>query len=144
MIVYKNLKEKRWGKQRKYEHTVLRDIHLKDIRKSARNILIHPNIFFHTEFELLERIVLDHAIEAYLYGASFGKWGYLGEDFLTIQKRMNGKDKFFVQTCFSDLSDRQVNLDSKKLYACVEDFILKWIRLGFQNGTRKYKLRLIR
>ena len=57
---------------------------------------------------------------------------------------MNGKDKFFVQTCFSDLSDRQVNLDSKKLYACVEDFILKWIRLGFQNGTRKYKLRLIR
>ena len=103
MIVYKNLKEKRWGKQRKYEHSVLRDIHLKDIRKSARNILIHPNIFFHTEFELLERIVLDHAIEAYLYGASFGKWGYLGEDFLTIQKRMNGKDKFFVQTGESGL-----------------------------------------
>ena len=67
MIVYKNLKEKRWGKQRKYEHSVLRDIHLKDIRKSARNILIHPNIFFHTEFELLERIVLDHAIEAFIW-----------------------------------------------------------------------------
>lgn len=147
MTVFKNLKEKRREKQKKYERSVLRDIHIKDIRKSARNIFIQFSFTLYETFEEIECMMVDYAIEFYLYGASFGKWGYYGEDFLQIKQRMKGKEKFFANEFFIVLYEKLRNpidlLERERLYICVEQFVEIWMQKGFQNGTRKYKLRLV-
>ena len=147
MMIFENLKEKRREKQRKYEQSVLRDIHIKDIRKSARNIFIQPVFNFYSSFEEIERIIIDYAIEFYLYGASFGKWGYYGEGFIQVKTRMKGKEKFFIHEFFIELYEKlrdPIDLSVReKLYQCVETFVESWIQKGFQNGMRKYKLRFI-
>lgn len=147
MKCYGNLKEKRKEKQRKYELSVLRDIHIRDIRCSAKRELLYTMSLNLYDYATLERIIIDYTIEIYLYGASFGRWGYYGEDFAQIQQRMKGKEHFMAEELYQALCKRMRFLDEnsgrKILYMHTQSFVYAWLQKGFSNGVRKYKLKIV-
>lgn len=147
MGIYINLKEKRREKQRKYELSVLRDIHIRDIRQSVRKDLIQKVSIHSYDYEKIEQILIDYIVEIYLYGASFGRWGYYGEDFIQIKSRMKGKEKFITEELYQAICQKIHFQDEKYqrniLYIHTQNFVEIWLKKGFKNGMKKYKLKIV-
>ncbi len=93
----------------------------------------------------IEEACYDVALEAYLLGAKFSKFGYHGEDAEDVRRRCSREEKHLIDTLYNFLlywGNGGEGAMSESLYYHCEQYVLVWWREGFEKGQRRHKLRL--
>ncbi|MFX3624235.1 MAG: DUF2521 family protein [Ectobacillus sp.] len=145
MTVITTLKEKRKEKQIKYERKMLRELSLQILKKN-----INKYFMAYTEIpqfaRCCEEYCIELAIESYLLGASYSKFGYYGESFFDVKQRCIWEEQSLTEMLFhflssipiAELSEQQRN----QLYDRCQSFVSLWWKEGYEKGERRYRLRL--
>lgn len=146
MNVITTFKEKRREKQIKYERSVLRDLSIKMLKERVQQYFgstrIASSFIMNTG---VEEACYDVALEAYLLGAKFSKFGYYGEDIDAVRMRCFNEEKHLIDTLYNFLllwGNGEEGGMSESLYYLCEQYVLSWWREGFEKGQRRHKLRL--
>jgi hypothetical protein len=132
-------------KDRLYEQGMLRELSLEKIMNSIEHC-------FGSIFHLLDNSTyikdgcVDFAIEAYLLGAGYGKFGYYGESAQIAVTRSEKEERELVNDFYEYIfhwSDAfRVHLKEESVYMECEQFIRKWWIEGFSARKKRLKLRL--
>lgn len=138
--------EKKQEKRIKYEKSVLREISLKSLKEKVQNYFGSSRL---TSQLILERgiqeALYDVAIEAYLLGAHFSRFGYYGESAESVKNRCLYEEKHLVDTLYNFLlfwGKGAEGVYSESLFYICEQYIDSWWKDGFRKGERRHKLRL--
>jgi hypothetical protein len=146
MNVITTLKDKRRDKQVKYERTVLKDLSINMLKGRVQRLFGSTNFTQNLLMQNgIEEACYDVAIEAYLLGAKFSKFGYYGETMESIRARCATEEKHFAVTLYNFLlywGSLDEGRYSESLYYLCEQYVSEWWLEGFRKGERRYKLRL--
>ncbi|GAE32900.1 YbaK family protein [Halalkalibacter hemicellulosilyticus] len=142
--VVTTLADKRREKQWKFERSVLKSLSLKELKKDVQwhfesvfpaYMLSHP---------FLVDPCMDMAIDAYLLGADYAKFGYYGESEMDVKKRCDEELTEITHMVFymmqGWLTDTEYVLDSLKV--ATDAFVHNWWIKGFREGEKRYRMRL--
>lgn len=141
-----SFKEKRRAKQVNYERKVLKEITPKLLKERFASFLTTQHALGITFSQVLEEGCYDVAIEAYLLGANFSKFGFYGESEESVKMRCGQEGKHLVDTMYNfilywgKISDFDVY--NETLYYQCERYVDSWWKDGFSKGEKRYKLRL--
>ncbi|WP_066321404.1 YbaK family protein [Bacillus sp. FJAT-29814] len=146
MTVITTFKEKRREKQIKYERSVLKELSINTLKERVRQYFgstrITSSLIMNSG---VEEACYDVALEAYLLGAKFSKFGYYGEAMEAVRARCFREEKHLVDTLFNFLlywGSGDEGVMSESLYYLCEQYVHVWWREGFEKGQRRHKLRL--
>lgn len=146
MNVITTFTEKKREKQIKYEKSVLKEISIKALKEKvkqyfgssryASGLLIKSGI---------EEACYDVAIESYLLGAHFSRFGFYGETIEDVRKRCRNEEQHLVDTLYHFFlywGNGEEGAMSESLYYLCEQYVSSWWMEGFYKGEKRYKLRL--
>jgi hypothetical protein len=146
MNVITTFKEKKREKQIKYERRMLRELTLEGLKGNVRDLF---GDYFKegTVFSApIEEGCLDIAIEAYLLGARYSRFGYYGESVDEVRARCYHDEKYLIDTLFEFLGYWGQIGDhgfiNESLYYTCEQYVSNWWFEGFYKGEKRYRLRL--
>ncbi|WP_100406027.1 YbaK family protein [Bacillus solitudinis] len=136
--------EKRREKQWNFERKVLRNVSLKQMKENVQGHF-RPIIPFHfLNHPFLIDPCMDIAIDAYLLGAGYGRFGFLGETRVEVKERCEEDIIELTHMLFDFLQgwlmDADFMFDSLQIVSDV--FINEWWEKGFQEGEKLIRLRL--
>ncbi len=138
--------KKKQEKRLKYEKSVLREISLNSLKERVQNYFGASNLTSHLVLESgIEEALYDVAIEAYLLGAHFSRFGFYGESVESVKKRCYYEEKHLIDTLYNFLlfwGKGAEGVYSESLFYICEQYVDSWWREGFRKGERRYKLRL--
>jgi len=144
--VITTFKEKHREKQIKYERSVLKDLSIKMLKERVQQYFgstrITSNFIMNTG---IEEACYDVALEAYLLGAKFSKFGYHGEDLEEVRMRCFKEEKHLIDTLYNFLlywGHGEEGAMSESLYYLSEQYVHVWWREGYEKGQMRHKLRL--
>ncbi|MCM3762342.1 YbaK family protein [Alkalihalobacillus oceani] len=144
MTVVTTLAERRREKQWKFERSLLRKLSLKEIKASVETHFKTVVPFYFLSHPFLVDPCMDMAIDAYLLGAEYGRFGYLGETVEEVKQRCAEEMIDLTHAIFTLLQgwllDNEYVLDSLKV--ATESFVDTWWTHGFKEAERQYRLRL--
>ncbi|MFF2450175.1 YbaK family protein [Neobacillus sp. NPDC058068] len=146
MTVITSFKEKRREKQIKYERSVLKELSINTLKERVRQYFGSTKIA--SSFVMntgIEEACYDVALEAFLLGAKFSKFGYYGEDMEAVRLRCFREEKHLIDTLYNFLlywGNGEEGTMSESLYYLCEQYIHVWWREGYEKGQRRHKLRL--
>jgi hypothetical protein len=143
--VITTLKDKRREKQLKYERRLLREISLASLRSDIKQYF-----YEYTKTSQFtrhcEEYCIELAVESYLLGARYSKFGYYGEPLPQVRNRSIFEEKSLAEMLFHFLSTVPLAELPKeyrqKLHEVCESFISSWWKEGYEKGERRYRLRL--
>ncbi|MBP3953446.1 YbaK family protein [Bacillus suaedae] len=144
MTVVTTLANKRREKQWKFERNVLKHLSLKNLKADVE-VQFKPIVPFHfLSHPFLLDPCMDMAIDAYLLGAEFAKFGYYGESEQQVKARCDEELTEITHVIFNLLQgwllDSEYVLDSLKL--ATENFVERWWSEGFREGEKRHRMRL--
>jgi hypothetical protein len=144
--VITTFKDKQREKQIKYERSVLKDLSINKLKERVKQYFGSSRIA--SSFVMntgIEEACYDVALEAYLLGAKFSKFGYYGEGIEEVRNRCYFEEKHLIDTLYNFLlywGNGEEGTMSESLYYMCEQYINVWWREGFEKGERRHKLRL--
>lgn len=139
-----SLKQKRHQKELKYERKMLKELNLTEIKAK----IDHCFRSFEEKFKktIIEDGCIDFAIEAFLLGAKYSRFGYYGESMQSANKRCQFEEKRLIDDFFDYLMNwgkiKEGELSIEELFIVCEYFIHSWWEQGYTKGEKRYKLRL--
>ncbi|MBL4954600.1 YbaK family protein [Neobacillus sp. OS1-32] len=146
MTVITTFKEKRLEKQMKYERSVLRELSIQSLKTRVQQLFgsmrLTSNLIMNAG---VEEACYDIALEAYLLGAKFSKFGYYGEEIEKVRLRCFQEEKHLIDTLYNFLlywGSGQEGAMSEALYYQCEQYVHIWWQEGFEKGKMRHKLRL--
>lgn len=144
--VITTFKVKQREKQIKYERSVLKDLSIKMLKERVKQYFgssrIASSMILNTG---IEEACYDVAMESYLLGAKFSKFGYYGENIEEVRKRSLYQEKHLIETLYNFFlywGNEEEGALSESLYYMCEQYVHIWWREGFEKGERRHKLRL--
>lgn len=146
MKVITTFVDKRKEKQLKYEKSVLKEISIKALKEKVKYYFgssdLTSSLVLHSG---IEEACYDVAIESYLLGAHFSKFGYYGESVDDVKRRCLKEEKHLIDTLYNFMlywGKGMEGVYSESLYYLCEQYIESWWMEGFRKGERRHKLRL--
>jgi hypothetical protein len=144
--VITTLKDKQREKQIKYERSILGDLSLNLLKERVKQYFGSTRISSIMIMNSgIEEACYDLALEAYLLGAKFSKFGYYGESIEEVKTRCFDEEKHLIDTLYNFLlywGSEEEGALSESLYYMCEQYVYVWWRDGFEKGERRHKLRL--
>ncbi|MFT4415763.1 YbaK family protein [Fredinandcohnia humi] len=146
MNVITTFKEKRKEKQITYERKMLRELSLEGLKKNVSETF---GSYFRMGTMLgsaIEEGCLDVAIEAYLLGAKYSRFGYYGESVDEVKKRCYQYEKNLIDALYEficywgHIGDN--GFVNESLYYACEHYVDYWWMEGFRKGEKRYRLKL--
>lgn len=136
-----NLQERQREKQIKYERKMLRELSLENMKGRLQQY------FGGGYLEVVEDGCIDIAIEAYLLGAHYSKFGYYGEPQEKVRARCYDEEKHLIDTLFNFILywgkiGWTIFDQEEGLYHSCEGYVGIWWMDGFTTGEKRYKMRL--
>lgn len=146
MNVITTFKEKKIEKQLTYERKMLREISLEGLKNkinsSFGSYLRSKTLFVSS----IEEGCMDVAIEAFLLGAKFSRFGYYGEQVESVKQRCYYDEKYLIDSLYDFITYWTHAGDnefvSEALYYTCEEYVGSWWEEGFTKGQKRYRLRL--
>jgi hypothetical protein len=138
-----SLKQKRHQKELIYEKKMLRELSLTDIKKRFEDCF---GFFEKGKKEMIEDGCIDFAIEAYLLGAKYSRFGFYGESMEDANRRCWMEEKRLVDDLFDyfinwgKLNIKDISFD--EVFLVCEYYIQSWWKQGYIKGEKRYKMRL--
>ncbi|MRX72500.1 DUF2521 family protein [Bacillus lacus] len=140
------LKDKRREKQLKYEKTMLKELSLKEIQGSIEHCFGEMTHCGSIQLSRIEEGCVDFAIESFLLGASYSRFGFFGETMETASLRCRREEKYLVDDLYEYLlywgKAKEYPFIDESIFIACEFFITSWWKEGFFRGEKRYKLRL--
>lgn len=146
MNVIHSLNDKRRKKQVDYELKVLKELSLNKIKEK---VIAHFSFLFQSGAlykSVVEDGCIDYAIESYLLGAKYSRFGYLGESLEKVKRRSQEEKEEIIHSLFDYLlcwgkatSDDLVN---ESIFILSEQFVHSWWTEGYTIGKKRRKLKL--
>ncbi|MFA9556521.1 DUF2521 family protein [Evansella sp. AB-rgal1] len=144
MNVVTDLGERRRKKQWKFERSMLRTLSIDDMRKDVHDQFFHNLVGQSVGKLYLIDYCLDIGIDAYLLGSEYGRFGYFGESQERVQERCKEELETYIGQTTSQFSswfslteeEERIQWEKSRV------FILRWWNKGFQEGEKKFRLRL--
>ncbi|MFN7253299.1 MAG: DUF2521 family protein [Anaerobacillus sp.] len=143
MNVITTFEERRQKKQWNFERQVLRKLSLSTIRGYIHEHF--PSVFEHqkTGGSYVEDACVDFAIDSYLLGAEFSRFGYYGETEILVRRRCKEEYGEYVSRLYHQLSGMLFQTDQDdNFYTLCEGFIHYWWERGFHEGEKRYRMKL--
>lgn len=143
MNVITTFEDRRQKKQWNFERQVLRKLSLSTIRGYIHTHF--PSVFEHqkTGGSFVEDACVDFAIDAYLLGAEFSRFGYFGESEVSVRRRCKEEYGEHVNHLYHQLSGYLFKNDQDdNFFNLCEGFILYWWEKGFHEGEKRYRMKL--
>ncbi|NEU32511.1 YbaK family protein [bacterium LRH843] len=138
------LSDRRREKQWKFERNVLRKLSLEELKADAMEHFRPVVPFYFLSHPFLLDPCMDMAIDAYLLGSTYSRFGYLGESAHEVRKRCDEELTDISYTMFNILQgwliDSDFLLDS--LHVATEAFVMSWWEKGFKEGEKRHRMRL--
>lgn len=146
MNVITTFKDKQREKQIKYERSVLGDLSLNLLKERVKHYFGSTRISSIMIMNSgIEEACYDLALEGYLLGAKFSKFGYYGESFEEVKERCFDEERHLIDTLYNFLlywgGEEEGTLSESLYYQC-EQYVSVWWRDGYEKGERRHKLRL--
>ncbi|MFE8703882.1 DUF2521 family protein [Cytobacillus sp. FJAT-54145] len=146
MNVITTFKEKKREKRLKYEKSVLREISLKSLKERVKQYFGSSKLTSSLILQSgIEEACYDIAIEAYLLGAHFSRFGFYGESVESVKDRCKKEEKHLIDTLYNFLlywGKGTESVYNESLYYLCEQYVESWWMEGFRKGERRHKLRL--
>ncbi|RHW33941.1 DUF2521 family protein [Neobacillus notoginsengisoli] len=146
MNVITSFTEKRREKQIKYERSVLRELSINVLKKRVQDyfgsVRLQAGLFQNPG---IQEACYDVALEAFLLGANFSKFGFVGEDLDSILSRCEAEESHLIDTLFNFLlywGGGDDGIYSESLYLTCEQYVRTWWLDGYEKGRLRQKLRL--
>ncbi|MFC7394880.1 DUF2521 family protein [Scopulibacillus cellulosilyticus] len=144
MAVVMNFTEKYRCKQLDFERKTLQELSLLQIENMIHDTFdqfMKPIVAYQ---QTITDMCLDYAVESFLLGASYGRFGYYGETLETVYYRSQKRfktllDDFYDFWMFWLYTDDMVN---ESVYMACESYLYYWWKEGFEATVRRYRLRL--
>lgn len=146
VTVITTFREKKREKQIKYERSVLKELSIHTLKERVQQYFGSTRIA--QSFVMnsgVEEACYDVALEAFLLGAKYSRFGYYGEDVEMVRMRCYQEERHLVDTLFNFLlfwGNGEEGVMSESLYYLCEQYIYVWWKEGFDKGQRRHKLRL--
>jgi hypothetical protein len=146
MNVITTLRERQKAKQIKYDRNVLKELSVATLKKRVQEIFGNDRIIGMYFTDVLEEGCFDVAVEAFLLGANFSKFGYYGESMEAARRRCRREEKHLTDTLFNFIlywgKVGENDLYNESLYYRCESYVETWWKEGFQKGELRHKMRL--
>ncbi|MFO1441963.1 YbaK family protein [Bacillus sp. Bva_UNVM-123] len=146
MNVITTFTEKRREKQINYERSVLRDISIKGLKEKVQHYFGSSRLVHGLLMNAgVEEACYDVAIEAYLLGAHFSRFGRYGESIDDVRYRCRNEERHLIDTLYHFFlywCNGEEGVMSESLYYACEEFVLSLFMEGYQNGQRRHRLKL--
>ncbi|MGM9988987.1 MAG: DUF2521 family protein [Bacillaceae bacterium] len=143
--VITTFKERKRQKQLHYEKTLLRELSMDELHTEVNIFIKNNNKPNEEPIGILLDYCYEVVIEAYLTGAKYSRFGYLGESLQDVQIRSMQEELQLINTLYQflyfsgGLEDEE---ESLTIYRNCKTLIQFWWRYGFEKGKRRYLLRL--
>jgi hypothetical protein len=142
MKIITSFSARKLEKQVTYERKILRELSFEQLRRCVHEYF-KPFHFYRFFLEALENGCIDVAIEAYLLGAHYSRFGYYGEPFHLVKKRCAKEEKHLIDMLFDFLCSFHHHPNQiESLYYVCEHYVASWWKEGFDQGMKRQKLRL--
>lgn len=133
-------------KQLKYERTMMKEISLKEIKKSVDSCFGHHFHIGLLNKGRIEEGCMDFAVESFLIGAKYSKFGCSGEALVDVQNRSRLEDKALLDEMYEYLLNwgqkEEYMLANESIYIASGHFLNIWWKEGYLRGMKRRKLRL--
>lgn len=145
MTVITTFREKKREKQIKYERSVLKELSIHTLKERVQQYFGSTRIA--QSFIMnsgIEEACYDVALEAFLLGAKYSRFGFYGENLEKVRMRCYQEERHLVDTLFNFLLfwGGDEGIMSESLYYLCEQYIYVWWKEGYDKGQRRHKLRL--
>lgn len=146
MNVISTLNDKRREKQIKYERAILKDLSLPLLKERVKQYFGSTRIANNVVMNAgVEEACYDVALEGFLLGAKYSKFGYYGERIGNVRQRCAEEEKHLIDTLYNFFlywGQEAAGSLSESLYYNCEQYVYSWWKDGFEKGERRHKLRL--
>lgn len=146
LTVITTFTEKRREKQIKYEKSVLKELSIKELKEKVKHFFGSSRLVSNLLMNAgIEEACYDVAIEAYLLGAQYSRFGMLGETNEQVMERCDEERLHFTDTLYNFFlywSHGEEGAMSESLYYLCEQYVNSWWLEGYSRGQRRQKLRL--
>ena len=145
-MIIEGFEERRREQQVEYERRLLQDLSVENLRLSIRDFFGFGSFNGIRVSEVLEEGCFDVAIESYLLGGHYSRFGYYGESEDMVRARCQKEETRLIDILFNfilywgKIGDQELYNDS--LYYRCSAYVEIWWKEGFRTGERSYKLRL--
>ncbi|QED45986.1 YbaK family protein [Cytobacillus dafuensis] len=146
MNVITTFNEKKREKQIKYERSVLREISIKTLKEKVQQLFGSSRFVAGLLMNNgIEEACYDVAIEAYLLGAHFSRFGFYGETIEAVKYRCRNEERHLIDTLYHFFlywGSGEEGVMNESLYYLCEEYVSYWWMEGFHKGERRHRLRL--
>ncbi|GAA0323620.1 YbaK family protein [Bacillus carboniphilus] len=147
MTVIHSFRQKQREKEIKLERNLLRELSIEWLKKKTLECFIKGiDSSQYIPIYQLEECCQDVAVEAFLLGGRFGKFGYYGESVEEVKSRCQEEEKYLIDTLYHYIEieglfeKRPMIQDS--LYLQCEQYVHAFWMEGFLKAVKRYKLKL--
>ncbi|MBM4764889.1 YbaK family protein [Bacillus sp. B15-48] len=145
-VVVTTFNEKRREKQIKYERSLLRELSIQRLKASVKNCFGSSHLATGLLMNSgIEEACFDVAIEAYLLGGRYSKFGYYGESIDDARERSKEEEKHLIDTLYNFFlfwGSGDEGMADESLYYLCEQYVWIWWNEGFNTGAKKHKLKM--
>ncbi|CAM3931097.1 YbaK family protein [Mesobacillus zeae] len=146
MNVVTTFTDKKREKQIKYERSMLRELSLKKLQERMKGCFGSSRLVTGLVMNKgIEEACYDVAIEAFLLGARYSKFGYHGEALESARLRCSEDEQHLTDTLYNFFlfwGNGEEGPAAESLYVLCEKYVDAWWRDGFTRGEKRYKMRL--
>jgi hypothetical protein len=146
MNVVTTFNEKKREKQIKYERSLLRELSINKLKASVKECFgssrLATNLLMNSG---IEEACFDVAIEAYLLGGRYSRFGYFGESLEMARDRCKEEEKHLYDTLYNFFlfwGHGDEGIAGESLYYLCERYVGIWWNEGFKTGEKKHKLKM--
>ncbi|WP_129692085.1 DUF2521 family protein [Gottfriedia acidiceleris] len=141
MNLITNFREKRRAKQIKFEKSLLKELKIMQLKaqlKDSFSYCIDADI---NQRKAREDYCLELAVETYLLGARYSRFGFYGEPIENVKRRSAKESEWLAYLFYSSVFGRKDDIQTEPFDKC-KSFLNSWWLDGYVKGERRHKLRL--
>ncbi|MFS1516714.1 YbaK family protein [Bacillus sp. SM2101] len=146
MNVITTFAAKQKEKQVIYERKMLRELSLEIIKKQVEQTFSDFYKLGVVAISAIEDGCVDVAVESYLLGASYSRFGYFGEPLEKVKLRCITEEKYLINTLYDYViywgNVDDFSLMNESMYYTCEHFVSYWFNEGFYKGEKRYRMKL--
>jgi hypothetical protein len=141
MNLITNFREKRRAKQIKFEKSLLKELKVMQLKaqlKDSFSYCIDADI---NQRKAREDYCLELAVETYLLGARYSRFGFYGEPIENVKRRSAKESEWLAYLFYSSVFGRKDDIQTEPFDRC-KSFLNNWWLDGYVKGERRHRLRL--
>lgn len=141
MNVITNFREKRRAKQITFEKSLLKELKIMQLKSQLKESFSYFIDADTHQRKAREDYCFELAVETYLLGARYSRFGFYGEPIENVKERSAKETEWLAYLFYSSVFGRKDDIQTEPFNQC-KSFLHNWWLDGYVKGERRHRLRL--